>query len=122
MCILIVDDSQAMRFIVRKVLRQAGYDGYAIAEASNGEEALARIRRADCELILCDLNMPRMGGFELLESLSDRDRKVPFGIVTAETMHQIHDRAIAAGARFLIHKPFTAETLRDVLQYILPVR
>lgn len=122
MCILIVDDSKAMRLIVRKALRHAGYEGYSIEEASNGKEALERIQKADLDLILCDWNMPDMGGYELLSSLSDRDRQVPFGFVTSETTPEVRERALAAGARFLIGKPFDADTFKGILGPILPAR
>lgn len=54
MAILIVDDSKAMRMIVRRALRQAGYGGYEVVEASNGKEALDAIHSAAPDLVLSD--------------------------------------------------------------------
>ena len=77
MKILIVDDSKAMRLIVRRALRQAGLADDGIHEANNGAEALAQIRAASPDLVLSDWNMPEMSGIDLLSTLAKEGRKVP---------------------------------------------
>ena len=69
--ILIVDDSKAMRMIVSRVLRQAGYGNAEFVEASNGAEGLAAARAGGVDLILSDWNMPEMNGIEFLERAMD---------------------------------------------------
>lgn len=113
--ILIVDDSKAMRLIVRRTLRQAGFEAFEVQEASNGAEALALIREARPELVLCDWNMPEMNGHELLLQLREQQIAVNFGFVTTESTPDMTERACAAGALFLIAKPFTAEEFRAAL-------
>ncbi|MCZ8133276.1 MAG: response regulator [Steroidobacteraceae bacterium] len=64
-----VDDSAAMRLVVKKTLRQADFDGHEISEAEDGAKALAAIKGASPVLVLSDWNMPNMTGIELLEKL-----------------------------------------------------
>ena len=68
MKILIVDDSKAMRMIVRRTLRQAGFGDHAVTEANNGKEALENVRQSMPDLILSDWNMPEATGMEVLRA------------------------------------------------------
>lgn len=115
MKIMIVDDSTAMRMIVRKTLRQAGFDGHEISEAEDGAKALAAITATPPDLVLSDWNMPNMSGIELLESLTKTGTKVKFGFVTTEATPDMRNRAASAGAKFLISKPFTPESFKETL-------
>jgi len=115
MKILIVDDSTAMRMIVRKTLRQAGFDGHEITEADDGAKALAAIGASPPDLVLSDWNMPNMTGIELLENLNKAGSKVTFGFVTTEATPDMRNRAAGAGAKFLISKPFTPESFQEAL-------
>jgi two-component system chemotaxis response regulator CheY len=119
MKILIADDSRVMRAIVTRTLRQAGYAGHDLVEAGDGAEALALVRSEGPDLVLSDWNMPQMTGIELLQALRAGGTDVPFGFVTSEGSQEMRDRASAAGALFLIAKPFTAETFRDALDPVL---
>ena len=115
MKILIVDDSRAMRMIVRRTLRQAGIDGQSVREAENGREALERMVEEMPDLVLCDWNMPVMSGIELLETLQAKGVRVPFGFVTSQNTPAMKERARQAGAWFVISKPFTPDTFEAVL-------
>lgn len=114
MKILIVDDSRAMRTIIFRVLRQAGF-GDTLIEAVNGQDALKMIQAENPDLILSDWNMPEMTGIELLEELTKQGKKIKFGFVTLEVGPEMRRRAMDAGALFFIVKPFTAETFQRVL-------
>lgn len=116
MKILVVDDSRAMRMIMRRTL--AAIDRYAnatILEAGDGSEALGVVRSEQPDLVLSDWNMPEMSGIDLLEALNAQGTAVDFGFVTSESTPEMHDRAMAAGARFLVSKPFTPESLARAL-------
>jgi len=121
--ILIVDDSRVMRAIVTRTLRQAGFDGHVLLEAADGAEALRQVRRESPDLVLADWNMPGMDGLELLRALraatATATASVAFGFVTCEASERSHQRAKAAGADFLITKPFTDEAFREHLEPIL---
>jgi two-component system chemotaxis response regulator CheY len=119
MKILVVDDSKAMRMIVMRTLRQAGFDGHTFLEAENGVLAHQSIAASSPDLVLCDWNMPEMNGIELLEKLNAEGRKIKFGFITSEASNEMREKATAAGALFLIGKPFTAEAFQSVLQPIL---
>lgn len=115
MKILIVDDSKAMRMIVMRHLRQAGFGSHSLEEASNGVEALAAVGAAPPDLILCDWNMPEMNGLEFLKALRAKSVQVPFGFVTTESSPEMRQTATSEGASFLIAKPFTVETFEQTL-------
>ncbi|MBI5537706.1 MAG: response regulator [Deltaproteobacteria bacterium] len=115
MKILIVDDSKAMRMIVARTLRQAGYGDATLVEAGNGREALTAIETSQPNLVLCDWNMPEMSGIELLRALRSANNSIPFGFVTSEASQEMKDTAAAAGAQFLITKPFTPKVFEETI-------
>lgn len=119
MKILIVDDSRAMRMIVRRALRQAGFDGHEVEEASNGKEALDMIQKGAPGLVLTDWAMPEMNGIELLQAVRERNLRVKIGVVTSQGSPEMREQAEAAGAIFLLTKPFTAEDLGAALRPVL---
>ena len=118
MTLLIVDDSKAMRMIVRRTLRQAGFH-QELAEASSVVEALNAIQAGQIDLVLCDWNMPEMTGLDLLQKLQNEGRKIKFGFVTSESASDMQNTAKDAGALFFITKPFTPDVFREVLDPIL---
>lgn len=119
MKILVVDDSRVMRQIVIRTLRQAGYGGHDVVEAENGAEALAAVRAEAPALVLSDWNMPEMNGIDCLRALRAGGDGTPFGFVTSECSDEMRSQATAAGAAFLIAKPFTADTFDEALGAIL---
>jgi len=112
MKILVVDDSNAMRALIRRILRGKRYDGAEICEAKDGKEALASIRATTPDLVLANWNMPELSGIELLETLQHDGVPVNFGFITSDESEANRARALAAGARFVIGKPFTRADLR----------
>jgi two-component system chemotaxis response regulator CheY len=118
MSILIVDDSKAMRMIVRRTLRQAGYH-HDLEEASSGADALKAVESDQVELVLCDWNMPEMNGLELLGRIQALGRPIRFGFVTSESSSEMRTLAEQSGAQFFITKPFTPDVFRSVLEPIL---
>ncbi len=119
MKILIVDDSRAMRMIVRRALRQAGFGDHDIAEAGDGQEGLAAVDTENPDVILSDWNMPNMTGIEFLKALRADQNNTPFGFVTSEGSPELREMASEAGAKFLIAKPFTSEAFQEALTPIL---
>jgi len=119
MKILVVDDSKAMRMIVLRTLRQAGFGGHDITEAANGAEAYKLLEGGAFDLVLSDWNMPEMSGIELLAKLRSAGKKVTFGFVTSEGTASMRQQAADAGASFLIAKPFTPESFQTSLKGVL---
>lgn len=119
MKILIVDDSKAMRLIVIRTLRQAGFGDHQLEEATNGAEALGAIRANKHDVVLSDWNMPEMNGLQLLEALRAEGYRGRFGFVTSESTDEMKKKAIDAGAQVFVTKPFTAEVFQKTLGPVL---
>ncbi len=110
--ILVVDDYQTMVRIIRNLLKQIGFEN--IDDASNGAEALAKIKQRHYGLIISDWNMEPMTGFQLLQKVREcEDRAdIPFIMVTAESKTDNVVAARKAGVNHYIVKPFNAMTLK----------
>jgi two-component system chemotaxis response regulator CheY len=108
--ILIVDDSATVRQQVGLALSQAGY---TVLDAADGVEGLAVLEQGDIALVICDVNMPRMNGLEMLEQLKrdPRHAAIPVVMLTTEGHPALVDRAKKAGAKGWIVKPFKAELM-----------
>jgi two-component system chemotaxis response regulator CheY len=119
MKILIVDDSKAMRMIVQRTLKQAGFDNIQPLEANNGAEALQVIEQQSPDLVLSDWNMPEMKGIDLLKSLRANGKHTPLGFITSESSLEIHQQALDAGAAFVIVKPFTPATMEQAIKPLM---
>jgi two-component system chemotaxis response regulator CheY len=112
MPILVVDDYQTMVRIIRNLLKQLGFED--VDEASDGSEALNKMRERRYGLIISDWNMAPMTGYELLKQVrADRDlHSTPFIMVTAESKTENVIAAKRAGVNNYIVKPFNAQTLK----------
>jgi two-component system, chemotaxis family, chemotaxis protein CheY len=109
--ILIIDDSATVRQQVRSALAQAGFD---VLEAADGVEGLETINtREDLAVVLCDVNMPRMGGLQMLElaKATGRLAALPVVMLTTEGQPALVQQAKAIGAKGWIVKPFKPEQL-----------
>ena len=115
MKVLIVDDSKAMRMIVRRSLTQAGFTNVQAIEANNGIEALAVIEKESPDLVLSDWNMPEMKGIDLLKTLRAAGRNIKLGFITSESSAEIRQQAVDSGAAFVIVKPFTPAAIEHAL-------
>lgn len=115
MPILVVDDYQTMVKIVRSMLAQIGFED--VDCASDGEEALRKMRDKSYGLVISDWNMEPMNGLDLLRKLrAERQRDVRFIMVTAESKTDHVIAARRAGVDSYIVKPFNAQTLRAKIQ------
>jgi two-component system, chemotaxis family, chemotaxis protein CheY len=117
--ILVVDDFETMRRIIRSLLRECGYSH--VEEAEDGVDALDRLRNAAFDFVVSDINMPRMNGFELLDEIKKDETlaHLPVLMVTAEARRDDIVRAAQGGAAGYIVKPFTKATLEDKVSRIL---
>lgn len=119
MTILVVDDSSVMRKIVIRSLRHAGYGDHDVEQAEDGIEGLAKTRDVKPSVILSDWNMPNMNGLEFLKALRAGSFDTPFGFITSESNPEQKALAMAAGANFLLSKPFTTDDLETQLSRYL---
>ncbi len=118
MRVVVADDSRVMRQIVIRTLRQAGYE-WDISEASDGAESLQLAKDVDPDLVLSDWNMPKITGIEMLRAMRAQGLDIPLGFITSEGSAEMREQADAAGALFLIAKPFSAETFRETIDPFL---
>jgi len=115
---LVIDDSRAIRSIIREILKGFGFD---VVEAANGREALARLREMDhADLALVDWNMPEMNGLEFVravraESIYD---DMPMMMVTTESDMTNMILALESGANEYVMKPFTRDVLREKIELL----
>jgi two-component system chemotaxis response regulator CheY len=121
--ILIVDDSPAMRALVRRVIQLSGFDLAGCLEAADGEQALKLLRAETVDAILTDINMPGMDGEEFLRRLSADPslRPVPVLVISTDATANRIARMLSLGARDYMAKPFLPETLRAQLEHLLEV-
>jgi len=117
--ILAVDDSPTMRRIIINTLKRAGYS--EVLEAKDGKEALAKIKVEDINFVITDWNMPEMNGLELVKYLraTAEYSDMPILMVTTRSVKDDILEAMRAGVNNYIVKPFTPETLKEKIQYIL---
>lgn len=117
--ILAVDDSPTMRRIIINTLKRAGYS--EVLEAKDGKEALAKIKVEDINFVITDWNMPEMNGLELVKYLraTEEYSDMPILMVTTRSVKDDILEAMKAGVNNYIVKPFTPETLKEKIQYIL---
>lgn len=119
--ILVVDDSEIVRNIIKKAISISGVEIQTIFEASNGKEALAVLDREWVDIVFTDLNMPEMTGFELVEKMKTGDllADIPVVVVSSEQSSVKIEELLSSGVREYVKKPFRPEIFRDVFNKLL---
>lgn len=115
--ILTVDDSRMMREMLLMVLSGAGFD---VVQAEDGQEGLEVLDDAQPDVIITDINMPKLDGYGFIEGVrcDDRYRAVPILVLSTESSAEKKARARDAGATGWIVKPFQADTLIEVVRRV----
>jgi len=117
--IFVVEDDADFREMLGEYL---GSLGYAVQAFASGEEALAHLRRASApapDLVVSDLNMPRLSGLQLMRELRATLPDVPVILMTAFGNPQVAEQAAREGAAAYLEKPFRLPELRDLVRRIL---
>jgi two-component system chemotaxis response regulator CheY len=116
--IMTVDDSTSIRQMVSYTLSEAGY---TVLEAVDGQDALAKLGSASVDMIITDLNMPRVDGVELIRQIraQAKHKGVPILMLTTESQDTKKQEGKAAGATGWIVKPFNAAQLVDVVKKLV---
>ena len=115
--ILIVDDSPTLRDMLTIALSD---EGFKVVQAADGCEGVGMLKNVDPDVIITDINMPRLDGFQFIEEVrkDPRHRATPILVLTAESSPEMKDRAHKAGATGWIVKPFDPEKLIEVFRRI----
>ncbi len=116
--IMTVDDSPSMRMLLKAALTDLGYK---VLEAEDGVHALERLDGIEPDLLITDINMPRLDGFGLIEKVraEDRHRNLPILVLTTESSDEKKNRARSAGATGWIVKPFHPDKLAAAIRRVL---
>lgn len=119
--ILVVDDSMAIRKILQRVLRQTGIPIGSIYEAGDGLEGLEVLKSQNVDLVLSDINMPKMDGIQFLAAIkaSPEWHNIPVVMITTEGGETKVAEAVKLGAAGYVRKPFTADQINEKLVRIL---
>jgi len=115
---LVIDDSRAMRMMLRRIVSGVGFD---VIEAGNGQEAIEQLDAGESpDLCLIDWNMPVMNGLEFVQAVRQRTdgRGITLMMVTTESENSQIVKALAAGAHEYLIKPFTPDALVDKLSML----
>jgi len=118
--IMVVDDSATIRMSLKTILTNAGFE---IVQASDGEEALKMLQDGTKpDLIITDINMPKMGGLELIKNVRKLPglRFVPILVLTTESTQEKRDEARKNGATGWIVKPVKGTELLGIIKKVLP--
>ena len=116
--VLIADDSPVVTQLMQEILVSAGY---LVEVTHDGSEALASIRVSEPDLVLSDLEMPRMGGFELLAEIRSKNQRLPFILLTTRGSVEDRRRASELGANaYLLKTGFKSDALLDLVRRFLP--
>ncbi|MBN2397441.1 MAG: sigma-54-dependent Fis family transcriptional regulator, partial [Deltaproteobacteria bacterium] len=110
--VLVVDDEKSMRLVLSAMLRKEGYE---VATAADGFEALDLLKKNDISVVVTDLKMPRLGGIGLLNRVIDKYPSLPVIIITAHGTIANAVEAVKKGAFDYITKPFDQEDLKNVI-------
>ena len=123
MNLLIVDDSILTRKAMSRILEMVDLSIDTVYEAGNGAEALSILGHHTIDLILADLNMPEMGGIELIARMqeSESQQRIPVIIISTESSTTRINQLLSQGASHYLHKPFTPETVRNAIEKTLGV-
>ena len=115
--ILIVDDSSLTRKAIKRIIDMVGLDVGQIFEAENGIEALKILEETKIDLVLADLNMPEMGGIEMIYRMrgNEATKDIPVVVISTESSTTRIEGLLANGAKAYLHKPFTPEEVKEVI-------
>ena len=118
--VLIVDDNATIRSLSRKVVQDIGFEA---VEATDGQEGLEVAQAQKFQLILTDINMPRMSGIEMVTKIRALDdyKRIPILFITTESGKKIMQQGKEAGANGWLVKPFQREKLLDLLKKLVKV-
>ena len=121
--VLLVDDSGAMRAVIKKIVTISGFQMDQCLEAGNGKEAMEVLANNWVDVIISDINMPEVNGLELLDQLKKNDvlKEIPVIMITTEGSADRMQEAFNRGAKGFIKKPFLPEDIRKTLYQVIGV-
>jgi two-component system chemotaxis response regulator CheY len=119
--ILIVDDSSLTRKRIKRIIEMVNLDVGQFLEAGNGVEALKVLDKSGVGLVLADLNMPDMGGAEMIHRMKSDEatKSIPVVVVSTESKTTRIKELLVEGVKDYLHKPFTPEEFKEIMHTVL---
>lgn len=119
--VMIIDDAVAIRQVVSLALSESGYDSI---EASDGEDALKKLKASDVDLIICDVNMPKVDGIEFLRQIKNEKeyenlKFTPIIMLTTESGGDMKTQGKELGAKAWLVKPFKPDKLISAVEKLI---
>jgi two-component system chemotaxis response regulator CheY len=116
--VLIVDDSSLTRKKIKRIIQMTGLDVGQLLDAGNGAEALKILGGSSVDLVLADLNMPEMGGAEMIHQMKSlkATKSIPVVVVSTESRTTRIQELLTEGVKNYLHKPFTPEEFKGIIQ------
>lgn len=116
--ILIIDDSETSRMIIKKCLMMTGHEGSDFSEAEDGIKALTILSEKKIDLIVTDLNMPRMDGITLVRKLRKSDKMINLPVIVISSLgNDILEKELnSLGVKGIIRKPLTPNKIQEIFQ------
>jgi two-component system chemotaxis response regulator CheY len=119
--ILVVDDSETVRAVIAKAIGMSGVEVKTLMTAGNGQQALDILDKEWVDLVFADINMPVMGGVEMVKRMKADDgmKDIPVVIVSTEGSATRINGLLESGVRAFLRKPFTPESLKTTIDSIM---
>lgn len=116
--ILLIDDEPDMRMVIQDILEEGGH---SIIESGDGEEALQMMQKSRPALVICDLSMPKMDGFQVLKQIQELGLMCAVVMLTAHVEQEKIDRSFGLGAIAYVTKPFDPDRLLKQIDLLYPI-
>ncbi|MCK9330861.1 MAG: response regulator [Candidatus Cloacimonetes bacterium] len=114
--VLIAEDEEVMRFMLTDFLENFDYE---ILQAENGQQAYDIWKNEKCDILITDINMPKMNGIELLKNIKNEDKNFPVIVITGVSVETAKLNASDNGADAFLVKPFKMKQLVEQLDKLL---
>lgn len=114
--ILVVDDQEYIRSLLEDILDEWGY---SVESARDGEEAVGKLSTADWDLVISDMDMPRLGGLGLLDRVKSGHPKVPVVLMTGSGKQGMERQARTSGAAGFLPKPFRFDCMEKLIDSVI---
>lgn len=114
--ILVVDDEDDIRFLIRTLLSRQGYE---VEEAEDGEVALKKLSSGDYDLMVLDIMMPKLDGYGVMKKLQERGMLLPVVMLTAKADDESVWEGYKQGATLYVTKPFENRLIIDAVNYLI---
>ena len=114
--ILIIEDDEEMKSLLKDFLAEEGYEADS---AHNGSEALLKLAKEPFDLVITDIRMPGLTGFDILSAVKEFQREIPVIVITAFGGEEVYRRSMARGADGYLEKPIHFHKLKGLIQELV---